>query len=247
MGLLAKAPRVEIPRIKGWSVARARAVTMEEYERMLAVVPKVRPKDADQWLRLLRVAWLSGLRLRELLSLSWDTDAALSVDVSYKRPVLRIRGDGQKSGRDETIPLAPDFGQWLMATPEQQRVGLVCPVVNYLGKPMRPGEVGKVVSAIGRKAGVVTNKAAGRFATLHDLRRGFASVWARKVSPSVLRRLMRHKSVATTEAYYIELDAAALSDELWAKHSPAHRDKPQEGNNPGNIRPQEAPTDVAQN
>lgn len=160
MGLIVKAPRVEIPRIKGRSLARSRAVTTEEYERLLVAVPKVRPRDSAAWVRLLEAAWLSGLRLRELLSLSWDMDAALSLDLSYQRPVLRIRSDGQKSGRDETIPLAPDFGQWLLRTPEPERVGLVYPMLNRAGKPMRPSEVGRVVGEIGRKAGVVTNKTA---------------------------------------------------------------------------------------
>jgi hypothetical protein len=35
--------------------------------------------------------------------------------------------------------------------------------------------------------------------------------------PLVLRRLMRHASVQTTEAYYVDIDAAEVTDELWAK------------------------------
>jgi len=45
---------------------------------------------------------------------------------------------------------------------------------------------------------------------------------------------MRHQSVSTTEAYYIQLDAAAISDELCTAHARAVGTRP-EGNISGNI------------
>ena len=35
--------------------------------------------------------------------------------------------------------------------------------------------------------------------------------------PAVLKRRMRHSSVNTTLAYYVDLDTAEVADELWAK------------------------------
>ncbi len=58
------------------------------------------------------------------------------------------------------------------------------------------------------------------FAGCHSLRRAFGSKWARKVSHSTLKRLMRHASIATTESYYVHLDAADLGQELWRDFRP---------------------------
>jgi integrase len=65
-GLLAKAPLIEMPkRQKGGKMMKGRPITAEEFDRLIAAVPKVRPHDAAQWERLLRGLWLSGLRLGE--------------------------------------------------------------------------------------------------------------------------------------------------------------------------------------
>ena len=71
------------------------------------------------------------------------------------------------------------------------------------------------MSEIGRKAGVVVNKADGRFAGAHDLRRSFGTRWAPRVKPITLMRLMRHESVQTTMKFYVELDADDVAEELW--------------------------------
>ncbi|MCY2987731.1 MAG: site-specific integrase [Planctomycetota bacterium] len=86
-------------------------------------------------------------------------------------------------------------------------------------EPLLPDAVSHLVSDIGEKAGVVIDKAAGTFATAHDLRRAFGTRWASKVKPPVLQRLMRHKDIATTMKYYVALDADDIADELWEKHA----------------------------
>ena len=55
-----------------------------------------------------------------------------------------------------------------------------------------------------------------KYASAHDLRRSFGSRWAPKVKPATLQRLMRHASIETTMAYYVDLDADDLAAELWA-------------------------------
>ena len=45
------------------------------------------------------------------------------------------------------------------------------------------------------------------YASAHDLRRSFGDRWARIVEPMVLRDLMRHASVVTTEQYYVGINA----------------------------------------
>jgi integrase len=212
-------------------------VTAEEFDRMIAAVVKVRPRDAPAWVRYLTGLWLSGLRLEESHRLSWDQDAPFHADLSGKRPALRIYAEAQKSGRDEVLPMTPDFAQMLLQTPEAERVG---PVFNLIdqrhGRRLEPHRIGEIVVKIGKKAGVVVNKADGKFASAHDLRRAFGTRWARRIMPAVLRRLMRHSNIGTTMAYYVDLDSADVADDLWAKFGT-------EGayNNPYNKRPRQAP------
>ena len=129
--------------------------------------------------------------------------------------------------------------------PEAERVGRVFPLVNQrTGKPFTRHVVGEIVARIGHKAGVVTDKAAGRFATLHDLRRSCLSRWARKVTPAVLQKVARHAHYTTTQAYYVHLDAADLAAELWERFGPeaGNGELPPRsyGNTLGNTRPETA-------
>jgi integrase len=217
IGLLTKAPKVDMPRgQQGQSLARSRPVTTEEYERLLLTVPKVRPLDAAEWQRFLTLLWLSGLRLSEGLALSWDQDAPFCVDLG--RRVFRIFGESQKSGKDELVPLVPDLAEWLGQIPEAERHGPVVRLIDQRTRqPLVKDTVGAIVGQIGEQAGVVTNKADGKYAGCHDLRRGFGTRWARKVMPAVLRRLMRHSSIDTTMSYYVDLDAADVARELQAQ------------------------------
>ena len=57
--------------------------------------------------------------------------------------------------------------------------------------------------------------------------------------PPILKRLMRHASITTSEAYDVDLDANAVADELWAKFSPEGNSLNQ-GNISGNIAPKAA-------
>lgn len=116
------------------------------------------------------------------------------------------------------LPITPDFAESLLATPEDQRQGLIFKLEGlFTGRPMTPRRVGRVVSEIGRQAKVVVNKAEGKFASAHDFRRAFGTRWARKVMPMVLQKLMRHESIETTLRYYVDLDADEMAEELWKK------------------------------
>jgi hypothetical protein len=100
--------------------------------------------------------------------------------------------------------------------------------------------VGQIVGKISRKANVVVNKTDGKFGSAHDLRRSFGTRWAKRVMPAVLRRLMRHASIQTTMAYYVDLDAADVADQLWAGWGAIGANTPAAGNTVGNTRPDAA-------
>ncbi len=215
LGLLPTLPHFEMPKRVGTRQMKGRPITEEEFERMLAAVPKVRPRDAEQWQRLLIGLWLSGLRIGEALRLSWDESAPFRVDLSGRYPALRIQAEAQKGYRSEVVPIAPDFGQWLLQTPPEKRRGRVFPIRNTNGESMCEWAVIKVIARIGRAAGVVTDVTTGATATAHDLRRSFGTRWAKRVMPAVLQRLMRHANIATTMAYYVGLTADEVAEGLW--------------------------------
>lgn len=229
LGLIGKSPDMDIPTAKK---ARGRAVTTEEFERMLQIVPKVRPQDAAVWTHYLKGLWLSGLRLEESTIVSWDADAPFTVDLSGKRPRFRIYAEAQKGRRDELLPMTPDFAVFILQTPEAERHGPLFKLNQADGRPMTANDAGKVVKDIGTRARVLIGKtdkkrgkragkeikrATERYATAHDLRRSFGTRWAKRVMPPVLQTLMRHKSIATTMSYYVSFEADAVADELWSK------------------------------
>jgi integrase len=222
MGLLPIMPRIEKPStVKGQRLMRGRPLAAEEFERMLAVVPKVRPKDPDDWLRLLTGLWLSGLRLGEALNLSWEPDAAFFVDLGGKHPQLRIYAEAEKGRRDRKLPLTPDFAQWLLQTPEADRTGFVFRLRGLSEGQMTDKRVCRTISAIGRRAGVLVNRDTDKHASAHDLRRSFGTRWAKRVMPAVLQKLMRHSAIETTLRYYADIDADELADDLWRDYAPS--------------------------
>jgi integrase len=152
-GMLAVVPKMTIPGVGG---ARARAVTAEEFDRLLAAVPKVRPDDSAVWIRYLQRLHLGGLRLEESLAVSWDEDAPFAVDLTGRRPAFRIAAAAQKSRRDERLPMTEDFYNLLMETPEAERTGKVFKLNGLeTGTPITPKRVIRIVGNIGKKAGLL--------------------------------------------------------------------------------------------
>ena len=248
IGLLPAVPKMTIPKAGG---ARARAVSGEELDRMLAAVPKVRPQDSEAWVFYLKGLHLGGLRLEESLILSWDEDAPFAVDLTGRRPAFRIAAEAQKARRDERLPMTEDFYRLIADTPEAERQGRVFKLNGLLTRSrISTKRVCRIVARIGKKAGVVVataerrrkDKATGKlvpvsvkkFASCHDLRRSFGTRWAKRVMPAVLQRLMRHAQISTTMKYYVTMDADSVADELWDRDwNP--------GNTFGNNRPATAP------
>jgi integrase len=264
VGLLREVPKFpKTHRAKAQKLMKGRPITAEEFERMLAMVPavltgqneenqgKANPTAADpaaiaSWKHYLRGLWWSGLRLGESLTLSWERRAGFSVDTTGKYPMLRIRSDSQKSGREQLYPVAPEFAQMLLAVPETKRRGRVFRLLAASGKEGRdPTWISKVVARIGEAARVKVDervkkdretgvpKLVVKYASAHDLRRSFGFRWSRRILPTELRELMRHADVQTTMKYYVGQDAENTAEALWAAY-----EKAGDGNNVGigNIR-----------
>lgn len=209
VGLLSKPPAK--PKIRGTSKARHRPATGEELDRMLAAVSGVRDcrRDVTSWQRYLRGLNLSGLRLGESIRLSWDEAEPFAVVQSGDAWHYRIYAEGQKSRRDQLLPVTPDFAELLSATPPDQRHGPVFPLCGPSGKRIRgQRRIARIVAAIAARANCQVSA--------HDFRRAFGTRWAQRVLPPILRQLMRHKDLATTMRYYVHLDTADVSAALRA-------------------------------
>lgn len=217
--LIHTSPRVRIPKQGGKRRARGRAVTGEEFDRWLLALKRIVGKAFyPSWERLLRGLWLTGLRLGESLEAYWDRqDKIMPLNVDGRRPVLVIPGRLQKSKRDETCPLTPDFVALLRETPASKRIGPLFAPLGERGEVRSPDFIGRTISAAGRMAKIIVAKEGdqARYATAHDLRRSFGDRWAQKVMPAVLKELMRHRDIATTMGYYVGRSAEQTADVVW--------------------------------
>ncbi len=176
---------------------------------------------AASWQHLLRGLWHGGLRITESLELHWTDESKLRVDLSCRYPMLRIPAELEKGHKDRLLPLAPEFADMLLATPEAKRRGYV-----FNPKPLRADKQGqrlgtqqvqRVIGIVGRLANVkVAERAKVKFASAHDLRRSFGDRWAARVMPQVLMELMRHESIDTTLRYYTGRNAQQTASVLYA-------------------------------
>lgn len=225
-GLLPILPKFNmLKRIKGSKAMRGRPITGEEFDRMLKVVPKVvENAAAASWKFYLKGLWESGLRLSESLTLRWDDEpAAIVVDFSGKRPMLRIPAEAHKANRDTLLPITPEFAAHLDTVPERERRGRVFKLLAVDGSLMKLDltTISKLISKIGETAGIVVDErikgetTIRKFASAHDLRRAFGARWSRRVMPTVLRELMRHSHISTTMQFYVGDDAEATAETLW--------------------------------
>ena len=219
IGLIDRAPKVVMPkRAKGVTKnMRSRPVNLEEFERILMVTEKVRPKDHKRWERLLWGAYRSGFRIGELLQLSWNPGAAWSIDLSFSRPLIRLLAEGEKSHRDRFQAITPEFWEICSQSPAEYRQGFVFPIAGCNGQQMTSKRVIRVISQIGKKSGVITDAASNKFATSSDIgRRAFATQLGKVLSQSELAEWMRHASPQTTMQYYHAAKAIDLAEKVWA-------------------------------
>ncbi|MCA9051948.1 MAG: site-specific integrase [Planctomycetaceae bacterium] len=206
---------------RGAKLMKGRPITGEEFDRMLAAVPKVVQKTeaAESLTYLLRGLWLSGLRLGEALSLTWDQWAdGIRVSVDEDNDVcLMIDGGNQKNRQALTYPVVDDFAEFLLQTPDKQREGFVFNAMGQNGKVSRRVDtVSTWLVNIGKAAKVKVDEKDGseKFASAHDIRRAFGTRWAKIVPASLLQKLMRHSNIETTMSFYVNITAKDTLSEI---------------------------------
>lgn len=178
---------------KGGKHMKGRPVTGGEFDRMLAVVeraivlrvagkgvkggkskPKAEPTPAkllkaksaaDSLRHLMRGLWLSGLRIGEALSLTWDQWAdGIRVQVDEDKDVcLLIDSEDQKNRQTQVYPVVDDFADFLLKTPKEQRVGFVFNVFQSSGViSRRPDTVSGWITDIGQATKVKVDEKDGQ-------------------------------------------------------------------------------------
>lgn len=210
-------------------------ITAEEFQEMLdATAAVVGEQAADSWRHVLRGLWESALRLDELMHVSWGQAGTIRpVWKDGRLPIFEIPAAMQKNDTEENIPLLPWFEAVLLETPAEERTGWVFNPLSLQLKlrrkvrHQRPESdwVGKVISRIGKEAGIVVEQADERtgrpvkHASAHDLRRSCGErLRDAGVPPLVICRVMRHSSWETTRKHYapsdIQRDAEVLHSML---------------------------------
>lgn len=236
-GWLPAPPRLRKIKVGKLKAMKGRPISANEFDELLKATPLVVGAEAaESWKHVLRGLWESALRLDELMHMAWDFPNSIRpVWQDGQLPVLNIPAALQKNDTEESIPLLPWFEAVLLETPPDKRTGWVFNPASLqprLGRrvhPRRPNAnwVGRIISRIGEKAGVVVEPADERtgrptkYATAHDLRRSCGErLREAGVPPLVICRVMRHSSWETTRKHYapgdIQQDAEVLRATLGA-------------------------------
>ena len=235
MGILASVPKIRRPqRAKKSQVMKGRPITQSEFDSLCSHVAGVVGEDAaPSWRHLLDGLWWSGLRLGESLELWWDNDAKLQVIFIEDDLMLRIPAALEKGNKDRILPIAPEFAEFLLRTPVEERRGRVFKLQarKVHGDRLTADRVTRLISKIGAAANVVVNKGRNKFATAHDLRRSFGERWAERVMPQTLMELMRHESIETTLKYYVGRNAQRTARIVREAYNESLKKKAEAGKN----------------
>jgi integrase len=210
---------------------KGRPLTSEESERLLkATEPVVGLGAAPSWKYILRGLWESGLRINELMHVSWDNPLMIMPQWREGRhPVLHIPYDMQKNATEESIPLLPWFERLLLETTEAERTGWAFKPTSLQVKNGRKPSgdrpdaewVSKIISRIGQEAKIIVHpedqrtKRKAKYASAHDLRRSCGERLVEAGVPeTVICRVLRHTSWETTRRHYapgdVQKEAAVL-------------------------------------
>jgi integrase/recombinase XerD len=173
-------------------------VTPVEYRQLLAAAP------AGRWRGMLALAYCCGLRLGELLNLTW-------ADVDFAAARLRVVRKAAKAGVAEWTPKDKDLR--IIPLPEAA-VNVLTQVHAEAGE----GQVYLFVKSKGPAAGqrvaranvwrdfqALRRRAGVPKCTLHDLRKSFCTNLAGSLPLHVVQELAGHADIRTTRRHYLQV------------------------------------------
>lgn len=179
-------------------------VTPEEFQRLMDRAPSAR------WEGLLSLAYCCGLRLGEILNLTWD-------DVDFQAARLRVvakRGGAAEdwSPKDKDLrvvplpkPAAVALTRLKLAAPNEQIYVVVRASGPQAGQRMHRKNIWRDFDAIRRGAKVPP-------CCMHDLRRSYCTNLARAMPMHVVQELAGHSDIRTTRRYYVSVQPELLDE-----------------------------------
>ena len=182
---------------------RRRALRPEGVELLLQAV------DGQPRGDVYRLALLTGLRRSEIARLQWG-----DVVLDGAEPHLRLRAETTKAKREDEVPLHEEIVLLLrrLRSGASGGNGPVFPEIPSTQQLYRDLAAAGIQQVSGRKP--VPN-ASGETVDFHSLRRTFGTDLARAgVAPLQMKRLMRHRDLRTTDAYYTDLRLSDQAVEL---------------------------------
>lgn len=204
------------------SKSKGRSLATEEIERLLMCIPQAcKPgEDPASFTRAAMAAWLIGLRLDDCHMLSFKPRLGchwISGDLEHIH-----FAESQKSGQVETVPLEKPATEWLATL--DQSLEWVCRARGDKGWHATSNRLGRVLSAAGKKAGIVVKRdAAGaciKTASHHDLRRTFATtLLASGMAIKDVQLRTRHSDHNTLLSYYADIERRSGGYPVVAKSS----------------------------
>lgn len=169
-----------------------------EYRRLIAGSPSIR------WRGMIALGYCCGLRLGEVLNLTWS-------DVDFERSLVRVARKDSAAARTawtpkdkdmRTVPLPNPAVSILVELQLSAADGQEYVFVNRRG-PAQGGRVKRQniwrdFQAIRRKAGVAK-------CSFHDLRKSFCTNLAAAVPLHVVQELAGHADIRTTREHYLKV------------------------------------------
>ena len=156
-----------------------------------------------------RLALLTGLRRSELGALRWG-----DIDLGGREPCIRLRAEGTKAKRAEELPLHRDAVEILQRLRDgsRDRTGRVLSAIPPIRRLYLDLASAGIQAIDGWKP---IPDPSGRVLDFHSFRATLATILAnRGVAPLHLKRIMRHRSIETTDRHYTGLRLLDLGREL---------------------------------
>lgn len=184
-----------------------RYVGITEYQALIKATEKT------WWKAFISLAYGSGLRLKEILNLTWQ-DIDFENKQARTNPKISAELTIEWEPKDHEIRTVPITEQAIKFLTEMQVVApeghpyiFISP--ERLQQIKKREQIGKWNSAsetlnnVGRSFGVIRRKAGIDKCTIHDLRRSAITNWARYLPIQVTQQFAGHSSISTTRKYYI--------------------------------------------
>jgi integrase len=194
---------------------RLEPITDKSLQVMLSVCDELVGKANGQSVRdYLEALWLSGCRMQEPLGIhSERRDCHRALELNGRNPRM-CWVTSQENRRDQIAPITMDF-----ATHIQQRIargGFLYAPRCETGEVTDRTALSKLISAIGKKAGIIAEPGSERqFATAKHFRSSFVTRWSLRGMPlERIQKIVRHQDISTTRKYYLgDVDGANDFDE----------------------------------